>query len=429
MRTPYDTILSESVSDYLMKERKIYKQAKKNYILSQIDFPKKPNYRGMYRIIVPCGDTKKYFTSKSLDVLKDKVYDFIISGCELSEASTMKEVFEKVCDNKLRYIKDEEKILSCKETIKRNRQQYDRFISGTFVENIMVSEITKKDLENLTELNLKKYDLKPKAFKSYRGLLKSIFKLAYEEYIIQDNVYERVDFDKFKNMLVSETDIRKRSHSPDEVDAIICYLKSLETTDRKMVKDYEAYHGYISIHTILCCFALELQIECGMRRGEVPPLRWDDVKKDCLHINKMLQFQSDTNTCQIVHHTKNYKNRIFPMTDNLKDILNRLRDFHKEYSITSEFLFPDEREDSGCINIRAVYRIYQKSCKHLGYELSHDFTKGTHSFRRNAITNFTNASNGNILLASEIYGNSEKCATDNYYIGANLVEALKILSK
>lgn len=55
--------------------------------------------------------------------------------------------------------------------------------------------------------------------------------------------------------------------------------------------------------------------------------------------------------------------------------------------------------------------------------------KGTHSFRRNAITDVVNASGGNIILASNLFGNSPEVAKKNYYTGVNVDEALEVLNK
>ena len=68
-------------------------------------------------------------------------------------------------------------------------------------------------------------------------------------------------------------------------------------------------------------------------------------------------------------------------------------------------------------------------CKKLNIEISKVFIKGTHSFRRNAITDVINSTNGNILLASQLFGNTPEVARKNYYTGINLDEALNALNQ
>lgn len=57
------------------------------------------------------------------------------------------------------------------------------------------------------------------------------------------------------------------------------------------------------------------------------------------------------------------------------------------------------------------------------------FRKGTHSFRRNAITDVVNASGGNIILASKLFGNSPEVAKKNYFTGIDMQDALECLNK
>ena len=54
---------------------------------------------------------------------------------------------------------------------------------------------------------------------------------------------------------------------------------------------------------------------------------------------------------------------------------------------------------------------------------------GPHSFRRNAITDTVNATNGNFELASLLYGNSAKVAKNNNYTGYDKQIALDALNK
>lgn len=62
-------------------------------------------------------------------------------------------------------------------------------------------------------------------------------------------------------------------------------------------------------------------------------------------------------------------------------------------------------------------------------EKVYHFQKGTHSFRRNAITDVVNASGGNIILASKLFGNSPEVAKKNYFTGIDMQDALECLNK
>ena len=67
----------------------------------------------------------------------------------------------------------------------------------------------------------------------------------------------------------------------------------------------------------------------------------------------------------------------------------------------------------------------KRTCVHEKYYSDNQYLfpaeviKGTHSFRRNAITDVVNAAGGNIIMASQLFGNSPEVAKRNYYAGAD----------
>lgn len=46
--------------------------------------------------------------------------------------------------------------------------------------------------------------------------------------------------------------------------------------------------------------------------------------------------------------------------------------------------------------------------------------RGTHAFRRNAITKVINNSNGNVVLTAQMYGNSPETIRKHYYVGEDI---------
>ena len=333
-------------------------------------------------------------------------------GAERTEESlTFKQVFDLVEIDKLQYIKTPEKLISAKNTALKNNSDYRRYFSNTDFENIPINKITKKDIENICLLNLKRYCMKKKAFLALRGILKSVFDHAYSEYWINDNVYQRVKFKKFNDMLIPDTPNSKRVHTAEEV---ALFLEELHRRQKNRPK-YSSY------------WALEMQILMGLRRGEIPPLRWnEDVRHSSINITR--EQLTDGGSYVIVDHTKNNKERFFPITDDLQDFLTRLKAMHDKYYPDSNFLFPADTPN-GCITNNAVYLVYQGICQTLGIEIMKDERKGPHSFRRNAITDVINSTNGNGILASSLFGNSPEVARKNYYTGVDLAIAKEILDQ
>lgn len=259
-------------------------------------------------------------------------------------------------------------------------------------------------------MNLKRYEMRKKAFASLRGILKSVFDYAFSEYLINDNIYNRVIFKKFNDMLIRDVPTSERVHSNDEVTAIM----------NELHRKQKARPKYSSV------WALEMQILMGLRRGEIPPLTWDDVSDTQICICK--EQLTSGNDFIVVGHTKNYKDRYFPITTDLHNFLVRLKVRNEKYYPNSNHLFPADNKN-GIITNRAVYLVYQGICQKLNIPIKDGIIRGPHSFRRNAITDVVNATNGNIIMASSLFGNTPDVATQNYYTGANLEEAKNILNE
>lgn len=393
-------------------------------ILKGYSFPDHPSKDGYYRVYIKDATKKsgrRQLTGKTLDELKEKVYAFE-KGISGKARKTFKDVFLITQEEKLKYVKNPEKVVSVQNTISRNRSEYKRFFEGTFIESRYLDAITKDELEKIVLLNLQRYDLRRKGLASMQSILKAIFSLGYEQYWIKDNIYSRLNFKKFSDMLVESVPVSERVHSNEEIEKMLEYIHE----HQKSKPDY------------IPAWAMEMQILTGTRRGELPPLRWSDIHEEYIEIKRsQITVKKDGSRkeyFQIVSHTKNYKNRNFPITDDLKIFLNRLVKMQNRFYPGSEFLFPADTPN-GVITNNVVYGFYRRMCKKLGIIQIPGIIKGTHSFRRNNITAVVNATNGNLVLASSLFGNTPDVAEKNYYTGTNLavakdaLESRKFLTK
>ncbi len=157
-------------------------------------------------------------------------------------------------------------------------------------------------------------------------------------------------------------------------------------------------------------WAYELTLYIGGRRAEIPPLNWDDTDEQFIYLWKQLV---GSYPYTIKGDPKNKNNRAFPMTPVINDYLYRLKENNSIYHPDSNFLFPNEKQPSGCISLGGVYKIHEKICKKLGIPISKDFIKGTHAFRRVHETEFIGET-GSSKLSEEIYGHTEKTVDEHY---------------
>jgi integrase len=393
-----------------MKER--------NELLSKYTFPEHAGGDGYFRIYVKDVTKKsgrKQLFAKSLDELQDKVYQYE-KGVLGNGRKTFDDVFQLVEQDKTNYIKDEVKLLSVQNTVLRDYSEYKRFFADTEFSRMYMDEISRKDIETIIYANLSKYNLRIKGFASMKAILRGVFKKAFYEGWIQENLFERVDMKKYEPMTVADVPVNKRCHSNATVKMLLDYLHEYQNKKPRYLPAY----------------ALEMQILMGLRRGEVPPLEWADIDESVVWINKEQITVKKTKTVKehfvIVPHTKTYVDRYFPISDALAEFLERLREVHKNYYPNSKYLFPADSAN-GVITNNTIYDFYRRTCKKLGIEVNQEFRKGTHSFRRNAITDVINSSGGNIVLASKLFGNSPEVAKKNYFTGIDMDDALECLNK
>ena len=110
----------------------------------------------------------------------------------------------------------------------------------------------------------------------------------------------------------------------------------------------------------------------------------------------------------------------------IQEWLDRIHAVHERIGYEGGYLFPADNEN-GVITNNTIYNFYRRMCAELKIPISRDCVKGTHSFRRNAITQTVNKSGGNILMASQLFGNTPDVAENHYYAGLDMDEARTIL--
>lgn len=411
-----NALIRDMLNQEGMREKCI--EMMKNELLNKYNFPAKKSSDGYFHIYVS-DDTKKsgrkQIKAKTIQELKEKVYQHEIQ-LKAETFKTFKDVFELVQSEKTMYVKDKEKLLSISNTISRNKSEYKRFFDDTPFELMNIVEITSKHIEDIVLQNIEKRELRPKGIASMKALLNQTFDYAYKHGLIYENPFLRADFAKFRLMASAPVPIEKRAYTDNDLKKFLDYLHDKQEKQKNYLPAY----------------ALELQILTGLRRGEIPPLQWSDVTDTYLHIHReQLTVKKCVNTpehFEIVNHTKTYKDRKYPMCDDLKDLLQRLKSVHDKYYPNSIYLFP-AKSDNGVITNNTVYNLYRRMIKDLGYKQEQGIILGTHSFRRNAITRTVNASNGNLVLTASMFGNSPQVIQTNYYTGININDALFVANQ
>ena len=262
---------------------------------------------------------------------------------------------------------------------------------------------------------IKKYQLTKKGMATIRGIINMTFKRARYMGWIDENPADRILWKDYKKLLREPTPIAERAYSGEEI---------------RKIREHLCKH-HITKPDYIPAYALEFQLITGMRRGEIPPLLWEDVDFKAgtiyIHREQISQQSKRADAEQICNYTKNGKARLYPIADLEMEFLERLKAVHDKYYPDSPFLFPADSRN-GCITNNMVYQFFRRMCTKLGITISKDCIRGTHAFRRNAITEVINKSNGNVVLTAQMFGNSPETIRNHYYVGEDIEKKREILN-
>lgn len=402
-------LTEEGVRELLMK-------IEHDRIINEHTFSAKPDKHGYYRVYVkdptsPSG--RRQIRDKNLENLKERVYDFIKGTPQSDTTVTFKDAFEYAQKFELTNVSPERQY-SKNNTINRNASEYKRFFDGSAFERKPIESITMRDLDIEIRVILKRLQLSKKGMESIRGIINMTFKRARYAGLISSNPAERLIWKDYKRLLVEPTPITDRSYTADDIEKMHEFVIAKHASDPRYIPAY----------------ALEFQMIVGMRRGEIAPLRWEDIDFEArtiyIHQEQISQQKKHADSEFICNYTKNGKSRYYPIAELELEFLLRLKQVHDKYYVDSPFLFPADTKN-GCITNNMVYQFFRRMCNKIGIPISSDCIRGTHALRRNAITEVVNNSNGNCVLAAQMFGNSPETIRKHYYTGEDVAVLRSIL--
>ena len=293
---------------------------------------------------------QKRIKCTTLGKLYDKLFEYYSIGGESCE--TIGSVFKAAIKQKklMKGINESCKgSVSVQNTIKRNMQDFNRFVSPELAKTkillvtpLFIKEYTIKMLNEVIKKEGKK--LKKKAFiNNYKGILNLIFDYA-EEHDICPNFIRNPN--KFKNsdyyalLDSSKKKAEKKAFSPDEMDKI---ENEADFRIDKAEKEGKFYtDGYM----------LKLSRRSGMRVAEISSLMKCDLNFEYkfIHVHSQQLKNKDTLVYEYVDYTKNERGvsddgRLIPMLPETERILRKALEWQEQNGIESEWVFCDENGD------------------------------------------------------------------------------------
>ena len=194
------------------------------------------------------------------------------------------------------------------------------------------------------------------AFNAMVQILKKVFDKSYRRELIDYNPCDRIewDSDEYSNKFITSVGIKERTYTEREMDLLWDHEQSVIAKRPSFLTPY----------------AMLLQMQLGLRRGEVCALHWDDITTDengtrYLTIQRMLRKVPKHNGMPehqvISQHTKTSKDRTIPLWKEVTDLLDAVY----EISGDGTYIFPGEAADD-CLGINSIYKHYTRACAAVG---------------------------------------------------------------
>lgn len=198
-------------------------------------------------------------------------------------------------------------------TIRRYKRDYDKCIFGTKLDSMKINLIKSVDLEKCLIDMIEKHQLQEKAASNVMGYISQMFDYAVRAGHLQSNPYDRVD----RQNILSRCPYK----APDEDETRVFTIDEFKSLFEAVRRAEEATRHYAAN------YGIELALLTGMRVGEISALTWDCITDDCISIDySEHRIDYEDKPCEyVVGEPKNGKHRKIPLTDDMKDLLNRVK--------------------------------------------------------------------------------------------------------
>ena len=277
----------------------------------------------------PGSTGRKTIRKASKEVLEEAICEFV--GNNLKEVLNDQKKdyrFKTAFDNWIR-----SRQYQNKNSELRNRRAYKRFFenyeAGRRLAQRDIRQISATEIEQFMSAIVREFKIKPdRVNKTYGMFFKSLYEQAIRDRLItpQENPCLFVLPNRFVQVAEAITD--------ESVEDRVINDETQKLSIKTIQEDHLKRKAYMTP------FACELSILTGMRVGELVGLTWQNVDLDngVFYIVQSLKYDESTRTYYI-SSTKNKKKRQFPITDEIKDLFERIQAVQEEYGKTEDYVF------------------------------------------------------------------------------------------
>ena len=378
------------------------------YMKEQIKMKKRQKYLEQHEFKIWKGNDDKYRTylpdeKKGRRLLKrsnkSDIEDEIVNYYKLLEEKSQI-TFQKMYW-KWRKVQDE---LVCENTTCKYDTDYIRFFKDTDFEKTVMEKLNEEDIKVFLCSTIKRKTLNKKAAKTLFGYINNVVKSARVNKIIVDNPMEFLEAKQFYKYC---TEVKK------PIEKKIVSDKEMHLLYEQFNRDYQEQPEYIPT------YAVEFATLTGFRVAEISALKWDSITDEYIIVDKSEKYNRKTKEYYI-DKTKNQKERIFPLTTEIKDLLNRVKKAEMKSGYICEWVFANE---NGRIHAPIISSCTKNKCRQVGIT-----EKGIHAYRK-TVNSKMRCNGVSSVVAASLLGHSQEVNEEYYTFDvASLEDKIKVVS-
>ncbi len=303
----------------------------------------------------------------------------------LKESETLPKTFDEVYHS----WREKHNLLLSNNSIARYDTDYKRFFEDTSFAGKQISYITEEDIKAFIVQTVKNQQLCKKACKTLFGYIKNTLYSARVNKLIDGDPVEFLEAKQFYKFC-------KENKRPKE--KIVVSDSNLACLFNCVLEDYKKQPNYIPT------YAVHMAILTGMRVGELSALRWDSIKNGYLIIDKSEKYDR-VNKRYYIDSTKNGKERIFPITDEIQKLLDKLKMEEMKAGYICEWVFANE---DGRIHAPVISSCSKNKCRQAGIT-----EVGIHAYRR-TLNSKMRCEGVSATVAASLLGHTEQVNEMHY---------------
>lgn len=334
---------------------------------------------GKWRTYIPLEDGRKLIKLSTKEKIEERLVEYYKSIEETPK--TFEDMYYK-----WREVQDS---LVVNNSSVKYDTDYKRYFLGTNFIKKEIEKITEEDIKLFIVNTVKEQGLCKKACKTLFGYISNVIRSARVNRIITDNPMEFLEAKQFYKYC-------RMTARP--MDKTIVTESEMSLLNRQFQEDYQKNPSYIPT------YAVEFATLTGMRVGEIAALSWDDITEEYIIVRKSEKYDR-INKRYFIDTTKNYKERVFPITKKIRDLLHTLKRVEMENGFLCEWIFANEK---GRIHAPVISSCAKNKCRQIGIT-----EKGIHAFRRTLNSEMRH--NGvSSTVAASLLGHTES-VNETYY--------------